>query len=51
MFKFMLHFSVSIKIFSVLRFQITCDEEREAIPFPEAVMSAKDGIYLHFKDL
>ena len=44
-------FSVRIKTFSVLRFQITCDEEREAIPYPEAVMSAKDGIHLHFKDL
>ena len=33
------------------RFQITRDKDREAIPYPEVIMSAKDGIYLHFKEL
>ena len=33
------------------RFSVSLDEDREAIPYPEVVMSAKDGIYLHFKEL
>lgn len=35
----------------VTRFQIMCNEAREAIPYPEVIMSAKDGIYLQFREL
>lgn len=35
----------------VTRFEVVPDTNREAIPYPEVVMSAKDGIYLRFRDL
>ena len=36
---------------SVYRFEIVLDVNREAIPYPEVIMAAKDGIYLNFRDL
>ena len=33
------------------RFEISADKNREAIPFKEVTTGAKDGIYLHFRDL
>lgn len=35
----------------VTRFEIVRDTNREAIPYPEVVMAAKDGIYLNFRDI
>ena len=36
---------------SIYRFEISVDKNREAIPFKEVITAAKDGIYLHFRDL
>ena len=35
----------------IYRFEISVDKNREAIPFKEVITAAKDGIYLHFRDL
>ena len=43
--------ATSNSYYFIYRFEISVDKNREAIPFKEVITAAKDGIYLHFRDL